>query len=211
MGFNCKAKFHATNNFNRKFTFWRMLFKDPVTGLFSIHGQQLGETYFPNARADEIYFEVDWGTYADTAYQAPDGTARFVIECVDVLHSEGATSDEVVLNFNAPPCIDLHSVSLNENTFIGGANGNDPTMTVVLDAPAPPGGQRIYLSLSSTKKAGILGNKFFDIPAGQTSDAISGFLGTEKVASDQSFDIQVDAGGPITGHAKVYLHKKKKK
>jgi hypothetical protein len=83
-------------------------------------------------------------------------------------------------------------------------------MTVVLDAPAPPGGQRIYLSVSDTSNAGILGtDKFFDIPAGQTSGKISGFLGTESVLQDQTVDIQVNAGGPITGLAPVYLHHKK--
>ena len=62
--------------------------------------------------------------------------------------------------------------------------------------------------MSDTSKAGILGNKFFDIPAGQNSGQISGFLGTEPVLHNRTVDILVDAGGPITGHATVYLHKK---
>jgi hypothetical protein len=211
MGWNCKAMFHATNNFKSHFTFWDMFFKDPSTGDFSKHGQYLGETYWPNAKGDEINFEIDWGTYSTPAYMTPDGKARFKILCHTVLGADkSAFSEEVVLNFNAPSCIDLYSVSLNENTFIGGDNGNDPEMTVVLDAPAPPGGQRIYLSVSDTSNAGILGSdKFFDIPAGQKSGTISGFLGTESVLQDQTVDILVNAGGPITGHATVYLHHKK--
>ena len=208
MGFNCKAKFQATNNFKCLFTYWDIFFQDPSTGAYTLGGQYLGETYFPNHRADEIDFEIDWGTYSEPAYIAADGTATFVIKCRNVLQPEAAQSAEIVLNFNAPPCIDLHSVSLNENTFVGGKNGDDPTLTVVLNAPAPPGGQRIFLSVSDTHKAGILGNHFFDIPAGQISGQISGFLGTESVSHDRTVDILVDAGGPITGHATVYLHKK---
>lgn len=211
MGFNCKAKFHATNNFNCMFSYWDMFFKSPTDGTFSVAGQYLGETYFPNHSAAEIDFEIDWGVYSTAAYMAPNGTATFKVSCRNVLNQINAASEEVVLNFTSPPCIDLYSVTLNENTFIGGDNGDDPTMTVVLDAPAPPGGQRIYLSLSDTSNAGILGNNYFDIPAGQKSGAISGFLGTESVLQDQTTDIHVDAGGPITGLATVYLHHKKLK
>jgi hypothetical protein len=210
MGFNCKAMFHATNNLNCMFTYWDIFFKDHTTGGYTLGGQYLGETYWPNHKADYIDFEIDWDTYSKAAYLAPDKTARFVIRCRNVLTSVTATSAEVVLDFTSPPCIDLYSVSLNENTFIGSENGNDPTMTVVLSAPAPPGGQRIYLSVSSTKNAGILGNNYFDISAGQSSGAISGFLGTQKVLQDQTVDIHVNAGGNITGYATVYLHKKKK-
>jgi hypothetical protein len=210
LGFNCRATFHASNNFHASHTIWSIYFYDPKDNNFTVAGQYLGATYFPKNDPSQINFEVDFSTYATDAYMLSNGKALFVIQCnpVATLGLGSKMSHEVVLDFNAPPCVDLYSVTLNENTFYGSENGNDPEMTVVLDAPAPPGGQRIYLSVSNTSKAGILGNNFFDIPAGQTTGTISGFLGTEKVLQDQAFDILVTAGGAITGHATVYLHKK---
>jgi hypothetical protein len=216
MGFNCKMTFHVTNDLECPDVYWYLNFKNPITGQYDMVAQYISQTSNPDP-TDEMYFEIDFSTYNTAAYAAANGTASFKVygqgyvytSNGTVLPSASATSNEVILNFNAPPCISVYSIDLSENTFVGGKNDHEPTMTVAIDAPAPPGGQRIDLGVSNGNLAEIMGDGYFVIPAGQTSGSISWFLGTRKVYSDKSFDILVKASGSThEGHAKIYLHKK---
>jgi hypothetical protein len=99
----------------------------------------------------------------------------------------------------------LNSVKLNTTSVKGGNNGKDPTLTVYLDGPAPPCGQVVYLS-TSNNVARITGSGNFTIPGGQTSGAISWFLGTRNVLVNRSVNIIVTVNGQ-EGYAGLTVRK----
>lgn len=209
MGFNCRLALRATNNFSSQDVVWELRFKDPATGVFNYFGQLIGTSSAP-ASTDVIDFDIDYSAYYLAAYTSPDNKATFKVFCQGYdfgLPGPAALSDAVVLDFSAPACIGLHSVSLSEDTFVGGENDKAPTMTVAIDAPAPPGGQRVNLSVSNSNLGNIHGSKFFMIEEGQTTGAISWFLGTRKVYSKRSFNIVVGVNATV-GYAGIKLTRK---
>lgn len=212
LGFNCKMKFHVTNDLQADYVYWYLGFKDPVTGKYDAYDKYLGATSVPNEPTNEIYFEIDYSTYNVAAYKMANGTAEFKVYCEGFkfqLPFGMSSSEPVILNFNSMECLGVHSISLSENTFVGGKNDKEPTMTVSLNAPAPPGGQKIELGVSNSNLGHIMGTGYFTIPAGQTTESISWFLGTRKVYTNKDFCIQVRAAGSEhTGYANIYLKPK---
>jgi hypothetical protein len=211
LGFNCKKTFTAKNNFWADAAHWELMFKN-LAGDFE-WVSFMGEY---NSDSEEITFELDFSTYANSAYSNM-GNAVFKVLCQGYnfgMPGERATSPEVTLNFNVPNCIGIGSLHLNMDSLEGGNNGNEPEMTVYMDAPAPPGGQLVKISVD-TNMAGIHGDGTFRIPQGQTSGTVNGFLGTNRVyITGKHFDITVilksDSGDSPGAHARVYLTKKKR-
>lgn len=104
----------------------------------------------------------------------------------------------------SPPIPHLHSMSLNISSVKGSQNGTQPTLTVYLDGPAPPNGQNVYLSTSNIHLAWLLGTNVIFIPPGQTSGAISWFLGTKNVNTTRTVDIIASVNG-VAGHSTLTL------
>ena len=86
-------------------------------------------------------------------------------------------------------------MSLSPAHVKGGNNGTDPVLTVTLDRPAPPGGQKVYVSSSNTSVAWVHGAGYFYVPAGQTSESLSWFLGTKNVVTNRIITITVTVNG----------------
>jgi hypothetical protein len=188
MGFNCKKTFKVTNNLLSDYTTWELQFKNLSTGHFDIR-MFMGVV---EISANEINFEIDFSSYNDAAYRDNNGLATFRVFCQAYawgMPSGFGTSNEVTLNFFAPSCIKIFSMVLNQDTFKGGSNGSEPVLTITLDAPAPPGGQKVLLRVSKPTIANIMGSGFFHVPAGKTSESLSWFLGTKNVSSNKSFNI----------------------
>lgn len=208
MGFNCRITLHATNDFSSQDVEWSLRFKDPATGVFNYSGQSIGTSSAPD-ETSAIDFDLDYSTYYLAAYTSPDNKATFKVFCQGYdfgLPGPAGLSEQVVLDFSAPACIGIHSVSLSEDTFIGGSNDKAPTMTVAIDAPAPPGGQRVNLGVSNSNLGNIHGSGFFMIEEGQTVGSISWFLGTRKVYAKKSFNIVVGVNATV-GYANIKLKK----
>jgi hypothetical protein len=104
----------------------------------------------------------------------------------------------------SPPIPNLHSMSLNMYSVKGSQNGSEPTLTVYLDGPAPPNGINVYLSTSNDNLAWLLNKTAINIPAGQTSGAISWFLGTKNVIVTRTVDIIATVNG-VAGHITLTL------
>ena len=211
LGFNCTKTFTASNDFAADACYWNLRFKNIVTGNFEIV-KYLGSTSSPGPSNHSITFDIDFNTYNQAAYVANNGLAIFIVECQGYnwgVIGPWTNSPEVILNFNATPCIGLNSLSLNTNSVTGGDNAPDPVLTVNIDAPAPPGGLKINLSVSNSNLGNIMGDGFFYITAGQTTGSISWFLGTRRVYSTgKNFDIIVTIEGSSSiGYANVKLTK----
>lgn len=106
---------------------------------------------------------------------------------------------------SGPPLPNLVSVSLNVSSVKGSYNGKDPILTVSIDAPAPPGGQKVFLDTSNNNLAWVMASSWsFTIPAGQTSESFSWFLGTKNVLVNRDVDILATVNGQ-TGNATLTL------
>jgi hypothetical protein len=209
MGFNCGATFIAKQNMEADETEWRLHFKN-AAGNYGDYSKFVGIPQTKGVAIDAVKILMNYTTYAAPAY-ATKGVATFRVECDGYWYGQKLStviSDDVILNFNAPPCIGLHSVSLSQNDFVGGKNDKEPVLTVTLDAPAPPNGQKVALDVSNHGLANIMGPGYFTVPAGQTSESLSWFLGTRKVLTNKSFDILVGVNASPAGHATVHLKKK---
>lgn len=203
LGFNCRRTFTATANLSNvvTHTVWNLLMKDPATGKFEQIFFMGGiSTVTKKSDIAKIKFDHDFSTYRDSAYASSNKTAVFVVECRPYcLFDELAPSqtEEVTLDFTATSCIGIHSVALSTNSVTGGANGQEPVLTVALDAPAGPGGQEVALSVNNTNLGNIMGSGSFVIPQGQTSGQISWFLGTRRVYSTgKSITIKAELVSP---------------
>jgi hypothetical protein len=213
LGFNCRVDITTVNNFQFVDTVnWFLAFKDPA-GNFVTDEQFLATV--PNWQFDinTMAFELDYDTYYRMAYAAK-GAVTFRVRAESAtwgIPGPFADSPPVTLDFSKPACIGLQSVRLDQDTFVGSKNNKEPTLTVTLAAPAPPGGQRVYLNTSDHSLGWFMGtlanNPHFDIPAGQTTGSISWFLGTKKVLVDRSFNIEATVNAS-TGYAGVNLTRK---
>jgi hypothetical protein len=191
LGFNCREYFTADNNFNADICYWEIKFLVPSTNNYQ-SVQFMGGSYNMQTTAHSIKFPLDYSAYGSSAYANSNGEATFVISCqgynavagnagVSLLPGEFATSSPVVLKFNVPQCVGISNVTVAPTAVRGGINGSEPTLTVYLDGPAPPGGQRVNLSVGNSNLGNIMGAGFFTIPQGAKQDSISWFLGTRKV------------------------------
>jgi len=208
LGFNCKKEFSATLGNYPGYSFqWYLSFKDS-NGFFTAMPQYLGYT-----TESECSFELDYSTYYLVAYHQL-GKATFKIQCgVNGTPALALNSDEVTLDFSQQACVGIHSASLNSYSFKGGNSDTDKsiTLTINLDAPAPPGGQKVNLSLSCENDAFPIGRfvaaNYFTIPEGQTSEGFNWFLGTRKVRrSNKTFDIIAKVNA-TESHSTVTLEK----
>jgi hypothetical protein len=224
VGFNCTKGFEATAtepSFDPDYISFRMLLKNKGTGFDQIFSMGIyntgGEDFFPVT----VQFEHYFGIYNTMAYKSAAKTAIFVVECQYYdsgynLPIQVAQSAPVTLDFSGPSCLGIQSMAVSADTFVGGDNDKEPTLTVTLDGPAGPGGQTVALATSKPNLARIMGTGSFVIPAGQTSGAISWFLGTREVSTTgRSFHIEAELVSP-GGHSpkgvvEIWLNKKKKK
>jgi hypothetical protein len=202
MGFNCKKTFTVSNNFNADTCYWEIHFKNLATGQFD-RLQFMGGSYTKTSHKHSITFDIDYDTYNQAAYISSsvviggsNGLATFRVFCmgynhtIPIFNSSSVSlpgpqcfSEEITLDFNGEHCIIINSLSLSADTFRGGKNDKEPTMTVYVSAPAPPGGLTVALSVSNSNLGNIMGSGSFIIPAGQSSGSISWFLGTRRVYS----------------------------
>lgn len=204
MGWNCSQTFIATTDLAGTSYAWTLYLLDPVSGV------TLNTVFLAGTSTTSLTFSIDSSTYGAAAYATGSGSLKLRVECIT--YSSGpdhtGTSIDVPVDFGGSACISLNSVSVPENTFVGGSNGSDPVLTMNLDGPAPPGGQAVFLNVSDTNIANIMGdlaNQPYIIAAGLWSDSISWFLGTKSVMFDHTFNIEVTVNG-ATGLVKIYLH-----
>ncbi|PIF47649.1 hypothetical protein CLU96_4716 [Chryseobacterium sp. 52] len=113
-------------------------------------------------------------------------------------------SDEINVTFGSTPCINIHSTNVSAShsdggypSIKGGDHGTEPTISVHLNAPAPPGGQKVSLSVTgvgdTNPSAWITsGNEHVVIAGGQTYGQWSGIIGSRKVMTTK--DIHIVAG-----------------
>jgi hypothetical protein len=88
-------------------------------------------------------------------------------------------------------------VSLDVSSVKGGDSCNEPVLTVYLDKPAPVGGLAFTVSSSNTNVAWIFASGSFTVPAGQSSESLSCFMGTKNVASNKSVSLTVTLNGDV--------------
>jgi hypothetical protein len=200
MGFNCKKTFTVSNNFGADTCYWEIHFKNLATGLYD-RLQFMGGSYTKKSHKHCITFDIDFATYNQAAYVSSsivlggiNGLATFKVFCmgynhtIPIINSSSSTlpgpqcySEEITLDFNGEHCIIINSLSLSADTFKGGKNDKEPTLTVYVSAPAPPSGLTVALSVSNSDLGNIMGSGSFIIPAGQSSGSQSWFLGTRRV------------------------------
>jgi hypothetical protein len=209
LGFNCYKEFSLEVSSPGEAFHWYIDFKD-ANGSYAGIEQYIGTTI-----SNQLVFSLDHSSYLLSTYISSGvNTATFRILCGITLGGaqyppEALSSADVTLQFNATSCVGISSVVLSEDTFRGSQNGNEPTMTVYLNAPAPPG-QLIQLSVSNTNLGGILGPTEYTIPTGHTSWSINGFLGTERVyTTGRTFHINTQVNVSKSS-SKITLNKKQK-
>jgi hypothetical protein len=225
LGFNCRRGFSATAtepSFKPDYVTFSMLLKKPGGGwdqIFFLGVYPGGDPdFFPATVHFEHYFE----TYKTMAYASASKTVVFIVECkfYDLTYSSNpvqvAQSAPATLDFNGPSCLGIHSMAVSADTFVGGENDQEPTLTVAMDGPAGPGGQKVALRTSNSNLATIMGSGSFVILAGQTSGSISWFLGTREVfTTGKSFHIEAELVSPSgtspKGVIEIWLTKKPKK
>ena len=226
VGFNCSKSFTATASdpgFLVSHVVWRMLLKNKGPGEDQLYYMGWTNSWLdPKPFPITATFSHKFETYSMMAYTSPANTVQFVIECIyypddPAVSNRTERSAWVTLDFNTPSCLSIHSVAVDKDTFVGGKNEGEPTLTVALDKPAGPSGQKV--ALSTTNRLGrILHTPDFPgsfvIPAGRTSGSVSWFLGTERVlTTGKSFHIKatlVSPGGQSNeGVVEIYLTKMK--
>lgn len=237
MGFNCKKTFIASNNFGADTCYWEIHFKNLSTGNFD-QVQFMGHTSTLTTHKHTVQFDMDFDTYNNATYVSPltvngggmisGGLATFKVLCMgynyavpiwngglESIPGPQCFSDEITLDFNGEHCIIINSLSLSADTFRGGQNDKEPTMTVNVSAPAPPGGLVVALDVSNHNLGNIMGSGWFTIAPGQTSGSISWFLGTRRVyVTGRKLDIIAklsfpDGSTSPSAYATVTLNKQK--
>jgi hypothetical protein len=225
-GFNCTRTFTATTQKPPSFTpaslYWKMYLSKTTGGIT--------KTYFIGADSVNtvtssfpytVEFIHNFDTYSTIAYTSPSNTVTCIVEC-DFFDANGGLpvltekAAPIILDFSGPSCLHIHSMAVNKDTFVGGDNDKDPILTVALNAPAGPGGQKVQLTSSKPGLGWIHGDGSFVIPAGQSSGAISWFLGTrEVITTGKSFHVQAvlvsPEGNSEKGVVEIFLTKKPKK
>jgi hypothetical protein len=222
LGFNCRTRFTASTLLESyvTHTIWKLFMKNQATGNFD-------QIYFLGGISDldqhgkdkaSIEFEHDFSTYRDAAYSSTNKTAIFKVTVTAYLFAQQLAtveSDPVTLDFNAKPCNAIQSLRLDPDSVTGSDNGNDPLLTITLEAPAGPGGEELELSVDDSSLGGILGPSRVLIPQGQQTDQRSGFVGTERVyTTGKSFNVVAQLKSPggdsPKAYAKLTLTKKKR-
>ncbi|HKR02178.1 MAG TPA: hypothetical protein VJT09_15990 [Pyrinomonadaceae bacterium] len=133
--------------------------------------------------------DVDNTNSYDSSYYSMIGAASKII-------SGSLNTDINIVKVRSGPTIPkLYSVSLNTSSVVGGSSCNNVVITVSLDAPALPGGQPVSLSSSNSNIAWIFAPKYFTIPAGQTSESASCFMGTKNVTTNRKVTITALVNG----------------
>ena len=93
---------------------------------------------------------------------------------------------------------DLYSAELSPASFIGGKNGKDPTLTMMLDGLAPPEGFAVSLDLSRNdyNVGRIMGSGHYVVPGCGQTLSLSWFLGTTRPWFGPRYvEIRSSAGG----------------
>jgi hypothetical protein len=218
LGFNCRRSFTASAPLSNSVThaIWNLLMKNQQSGEFERIFFMGGVSALTKVTdAGRIKFDHDFSSYRDAAYASANKTAEFKVEvrpyCLFDELAPGA-SNPVTLDFSPTSCIGIHSVGVEPGSSKGGANGSSPTLTVTLDAPAGPGGQKVALSVDNSNLGNIMGSGWFVIPQGHTSETLSWFLGTRRVYSTgKSITIKAElvspGGNSGPGYATVTLTK----
>lgn len=220
-GFNCPIEFLLYNPGPSDYDFWGLRFKvpPPIGGYADVWLKAVES-------GKDLQVLMDYTTDFIQPYLFPDHSVKFTGLCETVLGTDidgnpivypPIVTPEVVLNFSPLPCVGLHSISLSANIFVGGKNDKAPTLHMQLDAPAPPWGQKVYLSVSNNKIASIHpvdgsdtkdhDGKYYTIPAGKSSDSLSWFLGTKSVLKMTSFHVKARVNN-TEGVVEVVLKRK---
>lgn len=153
------------------------------------------------SNSKKVSFTIDGPTYNLAALASTTGSVTFRVTVMSQylgVTTAQLTSAPITLKFGPSPCVSMINADLNTTSLKGDDHGHEPTLTVYLDNPAPPGGQRVYLEIieSNQPKVGrFLGNNYFDIPAGATSGTSNWFLGTRKVYGNKSIILRVKVHG----------------
>lgn len=201
-GFYCPTDFEASVDKSAYSVEWSVKFDgDPEARFLGV------------SRGQKARFTVDGLTYNMAAQNTPIGSypggsttfrVTAVTRTVLGISTGTGTSSPTTLNFGTEPCVQILNVDLSKTSLKGDDHGQEPTLTVYLTNPAPPGGQKINLQIIDGNNPTVgrfLGNDYFYIPAGATSGSYSWFLGTRKVLADRTFVLKITAngsGGPRT-------------
>lgn len=216
LGFNCERTFTATalSGTNGASGFWTIQYSKTLgTGAVWQDFYFLTNTQVNDQLESTIEFLINMQTYGIPAYAGylyfRIGWSEYTINGWLIWYS-----DPVTLNFNVPPCNEIHHVAFTIGgvyqgancSLVGAGNGSEPTLSVTLAAPAKPGGETVRVSSSNTTYGWIMNSAHIDIgiAAGQVSGAISWFLGTKKVTSaGHSFNLEcqlVYPDGQVSQH-----------
>jgi hypothetical protein len=116
-------------------------------------------------------------------------------------------SDEIVITFNNAPCININSMNISASnsdggypSIKGGDHGSEPTINVYLDAPAPPTGQIVNLSITGAGNVNPVawinnGNAQKVISGGQTHGQWDGIIGSRHVYSTKDIHVVANVNG----------------
>jgi hypothetical protein len=105
------------------------------------------------------------------------------------------TEFQIVKVKSGPVPPTLQSVSLDVTSVKGGDSCNEPVLTVNLSSPAPTGGLPFTVSSSNTNVAWIFAGGNFIVPAGQSSESLSCFMGTKNVSTNKQVSLTVTVNG----------------
>jgi hypothetical protein len=157
--------------------------------------------YLGDGISNSLNVTLDGPTYFPSSQS---GNYQFVIR-TNVATSNGDieifTDPVLVLFSNATPCVHLQSASLFGESapckLKGGNHGDRPKIEVMLDSPAGPSGQPVFLSYDDPHQLAVVTwfNNSFVIPFGQNSGQLEGFLGTRNVMSEKTISITASVNG----------------
>lgn len=215
LGFNCNQKFEASMPYAAAYVThiaWNLLMQDQQSGLFDQIFFMGGTSVLTSSPAGKIEFYHDFSTYRNSAYTSSNQTAVFAVQCVPHLLWDALApdqSDPITLDFTPQSCVGIHSVSLSASSVTGGDNGTEPVLTVILDAPAGPGGQEVTLGVDNDNLGRIMGSGKFVIAQGETQGSQGWFLGTRRVyTTGKSFNVVTELTSPGGRTGRIYSNVK---
>ena len=204
LGYNCQIDLNVSlDNFPGDYFHWYIFFKDS-NGNFVGMPQYIGTT-----SENECIIPLDQTTYYLQSF-IQTGYATFKLFCGIDLNGVSypalaLSSDEITLHFSQQACVGIYSARITPDKFQGGRSDTDKAVkfTINLDAPAPPGGQLVTLSLTCANDlkpiARFVEGNTFTVPAGLQSESLSFFLGTKKAKkSDKTFDLIAKVNGSVS-------------
>lgn len=151
---------------------------------------------------------MDFNMYVGTTY--PTSKLKVVVEeYVDSKKTDTIWSDVLIVNFSGQNCINIHDMGLIASnsdggypSIKGGDHGNEPTLFINLDSPAPPDGQTIYLEITgvtNTNPSAWINSGYSQVKinSGQTHGEWTGFVGSRKVLSTKDIHVKAKISNPI--------------